>query len=427
MERQLGLYALAFLVPLVATLLLTPLPAALAMRLGMLDLPSAQKHHSQSTPYLGGLAVAGGLATVGVVVASASGQLLTILLGAAVLGALGLADDKAGVGPIVKVIVEVGCGLALWMAGIRAGLFGIYGLDLVLTVLWVVTVTNAVNMIDNMDGLSSGIAGLASLAFFLIAAGRGDYLVASLALALAGANLGFLRHNFPPASIFLGDAGTLMIGFLLAAVGLKLDLVGSTGYVRAAIPFLILAVPLFDMALVVVGRSLDARPFYVGGTDHSSHRLARMGLSGWKVAMANYGVQIACCGLAIGLGRPRRGADASAAGGGGQGGAQVRSPDGRLGRRGREPSRVLRREGRRPPRVTVPRRLGRRRGDRDPHEPGAHGTAFDPAGVRRRERRTDRLLRLVRERLSADGGRARPDARGDAPPRRAGVRRAGGP
>ena len=173
--------------------------------------------------------MAGGLATVGVVAASTSGRLLTVLLAAAVLGGLGLIDDRGGVGPVVKIIVEVGCALALWAVGIRAGLFGLYGLDLMLTVVWVVAVTNAVNMIDNMDGLSSGLAALASLTFFLISAGNGDYLVASLAVALAGATLGFLRYNFPPASIFLGDAGTLMIGFLLAAVSLQLDLVGETG------------------------------------------------------------------------------------------------------------------------------------------------------------------------------------------------------
>jgi UDP-GlcNAc:undecaprenyl-phosphate GlcNAc-1-phosphate transferase len=299
--KHLPLYSLAFLVPLIATLVLTPQAAKLAMRLGLVDRPSPHKHHSESTPYLGGLAVAGGLATVGIVSASTSGRLLTVLLAAALLGGLGLLDDRDGVGPLVKIIVEVGCGLALWAVGIRAGLFGIYGLDLALTLGWVVAVTNAVNMIDNMDGLSSGLAALASLTFFLIAAGVGDYLVASLAVALAGATLGFLRYNFPPASIFLGDAGTLMIGFLLAAVSLQIDLVGESGWVHAAVPVLVLAVPLFDMALVVVGRALDSRPIYVGGTDHSSHRLARMGFSGRKVALTNYAVQIACCSVAIGL------------------------------------------------------------------------------------------------------------------------------
>jgi UDP-GlcNAc:undecaprenyl-phosphate/decaprenyl-phosphate GlcNAc-1-phosphate transferase len=300
-QQRLGLYALAFIGPLVAALLFTPIAAKLAVRFGFLDLPSEKKHHSQSTPYLGGVAVAGAVAIVGIVAGTQSRQLTVIVIGAAVLGLCGLVDDWKGIGPLVKLTAEAACGLGLWMVGIRAGLFGIYGLDLAVTVFWVVMVTNAMNLVDNMDGLSSGIGVLASGAFFIIAAGRGDYLVASLALAMAGANLGFLRYNFPPASIFLGDAGTLMIGFMLAAVGLQLDLVGNTGYVRAAIPILILSVPLFDMALVVLSRTLDGKPFYVGGTDHSSHRLDRMGFSARRVAMAHYGAEIACCGLAIWL------------------------------------------------------------------------------------------------------------------------------
>jgi UDP-GlcNAc:undecaprenyl-phosphate GlcNAc-1-phosphate transferase len=300
-HQRLVLYAVAFFAPLAVTMVLTPLAARLATRLGMLDHPSGHKSHRRPTPYLGGLALAGGLVLVGGFAASASGQLLTILLGGVALGLWGLADDWMTIGPLVKILVEVAGGLALWLAGIRAGLFGIYGLDLALTVFWVVAVTNAINMVDNMDGLSSGIAAIAALAFFVITAGHGNYLVASLALALAGGSLGFLRHNFPPASIFLGDAGALMVGFVLAAVGLKLDLVGESGFVRAAIPVIILGVPLFDMALVIVGRLRAARPVYVGGTDHSSHRLARMGLSARAIALVNYSAQAVCCGVAVWL------------------------------------------------------------------------------------------------------------------------------
>ena len=305
-QQRLVLYASSFSAALALTMVLTPLAARLATRFGMLDHPSVHKAHRRPTPYLGGLALAGGLVLIGGLAASASGQLLTILLGGVALGLWGLADDWMTVGPLVKLFVEAAAGLALWLAGIRAGLFGIYGLDLALTVLWVVTVVNALNMIDNMDGLSSGIAAIAAFTFFAIAAGRGNYLVASFALALAGASLGFLRHNFPPASIFLGDAGTLMIGFVLAAVGLKLDLVGDSGFVRASIPVLILGVPLFDMALVVAGRARAARPVYVGGTDHSSHRLAGMGFSGRAIALTNYAAQAACCGVAVWLMHARR-------------------------------------------------------------------------------------------------------------------------
>ena len=292
-------YALAFAVPFIATLWLTPLASKLAHRLGILDHPEEHKFHHRVTPYLGGLAVAAGLLMVGAITATSSGELLTILVGGLALMIVGFEDDRRAVGPVLKVIVEVAAGVSLWMAGVRAGFFDIYWLDLAVTVFWVVAVTNAANLLDHMDGLLSGTAAIAALAFFAIAASQGLLLVASFALALAGASFGFLRHNFPPARIFLGDAGSLLIGFLLAALALKLDLVGESGLVRAAIPVLILGVPLFDTLLVIVARLREGRPIYVGGIDHSSHRLVAAGMSGRDVALGIYGVQLVLSIIAL--------------------------------------------------------------------------------------------------------------------------------
>ena len=177
---------------------------------------------------------------------------------------LGLLDDLRGLGPVPKLTVEAGLAVLLWAGGVRAGFFDIPPLDLLLTVGWVVVITNAVNLTDNMDGLASGIAAIASLAYFAIAAPQGDYLVASFAIALAGASLGFLRHNFPPARIFLGDAGSLPLGFLLASLGLLLDLDVSNDVERIAVQALIIGVPVFDTILVVLapatrGPTRDAR------------------------------------------------------------------------------------------------------------------------------------------------------------------------
>src|SRR3990172_12949367 len=179
-NRLLLAYAFAFFVPLVATFSLTPLAGRLAHRLGILDHPHENKFHSRVPPYLGGLAVAGGLLIVGAATASASGELLTVVLCGLAVMIVGFEDDRRDVGPLVKLVVEVAAGVALWLAGVRAGLFGIYGLDLILTVLWVVAVTNAFNLLDNMDGLSSGVAGIAALTFFAIAGQRGEYLVGVL-------------------------------------------------------------------------------------------------------------------------------------------------------------------------------------------------------------------------------------------------------
>jgi UDP-GlcNAc:undecaprenyl-phosphate GlcNAc-1-phosphate transferase len=293
-------YALAFVVPLVVTLLLTPVAGRLARRLGILDHPSEQKFHRDPTPYLGGVAVAAGVVAIGFLTIGAS-QIFVILLGGLVLGVWGLIDDWVTVRPSVKLLVQGSAGVALWSADIRAGLFGVEVLDLALTVLWVVAVINAINLLDNMDGLTAGVSAVAGLTFFGIAATRGEYLVASFALALAGASLGFLRHNLPPATIFLGDAGALMLGFLLAALGLKLDLVGENGFVRSAVPVLILGVPLFDMILVIVDRLRGRRPVFRGATDHSSHRLATLGLSHGAVAAVIVAAELICCALALTL------------------------------------------------------------------------------------------------------------------------------
>jgi UDP-GlcNAc:undecaprenyl-phosphate GlcNAc-1-phosphate transferase len=137
------------------------------------------------------------------------------------------------------------------------------------------------------------------VAFFVISAAEGHLLVASVAAALIGASLGFLPHNSPPAGVFLGDAGALFVGFLLAALGLNLDLIGQGGAIRVAIPILAVAVPLFDTTLVVIARLREKRPIFRGGTDHASHRLAARGLSHLQVALVAMGAQAACSAVAI--------------------------------------------------------------------------------------------------------------------------------
>jgi UDP-GlcNAc:undecaprenyl-phosphate GlcNAc-1-phosphate transferase len=226
---------------------------------------------------------------------------LVFLLGALAVAAAGLVDDWRTLRPGPKLLVECGAAVALWVVGVRAGMFGVAALDLGLTVLWVVAVTNALNLLDNMDGLASGVAAVAALAFSAVAASRGDYLVGQLALAVAGGSVGFLLHNFPPAKVFLGDAGTLMLGFLLASLGLKLDMVGQNGLVRSAVPALIVAVPLIDTAFVVIRRLREGRPIVRGGTDHSSHLLAALGLSPRSVALVTYLAQAAGCATALAL------------------------------------------------------------------------------------------------------------------------------
>ena len=292
-------YGFAFLFPLAATLLFTPVAAGVARRLGLIDRPNAQKVPIEVTPYLGGVAVAVGLVVAGLVIGSTVRQAAVVAACALVILLLGLVDDLRGLGPTVRVSVEASLAVVLWFEGVRAGFFGIPALDLALTVVWIVAITNALNLLDNMDGLASGVTALASLAYFAIAVSQGDYLVASFAAALAGTSVGFLRHNFPPARIFLGDAGSLLLGFLLAVLGLMLDLDVPNDVLRIGVQALILGVPVFDTTFVVVSRLRGGRPLLLGGKDHSSHRLAAFGLTGRQVAVTTYAAQLACSCIAV--------------------------------------------------------------------------------------------------------------------------------
>ena len=288
-------YALAFMVPLVGALVFTPVLGRLAGRAGIVDHPKQDRFHSRATPYLGGVAIAAGLLLVVLLVPGEPDQVAVVVVGALVLGGLGLVDDvRGGLGPTVKLALEGAAGAALWAVGIRAGIFDVPALDFGLTVGWVVVVTNAVNLLDNMDGVAAGVVAVAATGMFAIAADQGDFLVASMALAVAGGCLGFLRYNFPPASIFMGDAGTLFLGFLLAALGMKLDLIDPGTLARAVIPVLAVGVPLFDMALVILSRASSGRSIYRGGTDHSAHRLAARGVGTRRIAITAYAAQVAC-------------------------------------------------------------------------------------------------------------------------------------
>jgi UDP-GlcNAc:undecaprenyl-phosphate/decaprenyl-phosphate GlcNAc-1-phosphate transferase len=291
-------YLIAFLIPLVATLILTPMAGRLAGRFDVMDRPGGHKTHLGATPYLGGLAVAGGLLLVGWLSAGASGQLLVVVGGALVLGFVGLLDDVQPVSPWIRLAYQVVAAIALWLVGVRAGVFDATWVDLPITVLWVVAVTNAFNFIDNMDGIAAGVATASGLGIAAIAGYNGDYLVTSLALATSGAALGFLRYNIPPARIFLGDAGSMLLGFMIAALILKLDLPVGPPAPRVLSTVLLAGVPLFDLSVVVIARLRDRRPIWHGSTDHTSHRMTAAGRSRRHVLVYSIAAQLTCSVLA---------------------------------------------------------------------------------------------------------------------------------
>lgn len=297
-------YAAAFAASLALTLVLTPLALRFAARREILDRPGDYKVQPDPVPYLGGVAIVLSFSLV-VLVAGALvtphrfGELMLILGLALALGVMGLVDDLRGLTPWFRLFVQVSAGFLLWAFG--AGVSSVFTaepLNALLTVVWVVGITNAFNFLDNMDGLSAGVAAIGAFAFFLIAVSNGQFLVAALAVALAGCALGFLRHNFHPAKIYMGDAGSLFIGFLLATIGVQLRFDGPTE-VTFFVPILVLGVAIFDTSLVTAARLLHRQSPLRGGRDHTSHRLVFIGIPVPGAVSLIYGCAIGLGWLAL--------------------------------------------------------------------------------------------------------------------------------
>ncbi len=273
-----------------ASLGLTPLSRVIALRLGVVDHPNQRKIHKDNKPMMGGLAIYVGFA-LALILLSPPQYLIefgALLCGSAFLALVGLVDDRYTLGIKSKMLAEIIATLVLIAAGIHIQMFNNPLIDDPLTLFWVVALTNAVNFLDNMDGLAAGLSAIAGGFFTLIAFTQGLSLVSSLAAALTGSAVGFLIYNFSPASSFMGDMGALVLGFLLAILGIKLKFT-SPPDVTWMVPLLVLALPLFDITLVVITRILEGRSPGQAGKDHTSHRLMSLGLSDRWTLLVLYG------------------------------------------------------------------------------------------------------------------------------------------
>lgn len=278
----------------------TPIARRLALRTGTLDYPQARKIHVAPMPLLGGAAIY--IAFILALLLFGDrfyiSQAVGIFLGATIISFFGIWDDRGGVHPLLKLAIgQPLAALILWASGVRVTFLPYPALNLAVTILWVVGISSALNLLDNMDGLSGGVGAIASAFFLLLAIMSGQYLVGSLAAALTGACIGFLYYNFNPASIFMGDAGSLFLGFVLAAVGIKLRFPSNTPVVTWMIPVLVLGLPIFDTTLVVISRlRRGLNPLTTPGKDHVSHRLVAQGWTHREAVLALY---LACCALGV--------------------------------------------------------------------------------------------------------------------------------
>jgi len=303
---------MAFAIALFGSLILTMPVRAFALRIGMVDKPDARKIHIKPVPLLGSAAIYAGflLAVVGTMQNNWHGEIFAILAGATLLAGTGILDDSGKLHHQVKLFVSMPLAACILLAsGIHAQVFtdlvsGPAGhvLDMALTLFWVVGITAAFSILDHMDGLCAGIAAIAA-AFFMIAAWiNGQILVCTLAAATLGAALGFLRWNFAPAKIFMGDGGAMMLGFLSAALGLKLRPAGVHFPIQWLLPVLILGVPIFDTTLIIISRSRRGLlPFTSPGKDHTAHRISNLGFGHKHAVLAMYalGVIFGALGLLV--------------------------------------------------------------------------------------------------------------------------------
>lgn len=284
-----------FLATAVVVLIAAPLVIVLDCRFGFLDHPGPRRIHRDPVPTLGGLAVA--LAVLGVAWLARvlpgpareleARPLLGITLASLPMLALGLWDDLRGAGAWAKLAVQAAAGLVLFAFGFGIPLLThpitgesirLGALNLPLTLVWVLLVINAINLIDGLDGLASGVVLIACLALWVTARGHGDFYVMFLTALAAGATCGFLRYNFPPARLFLGDTGSQFLGLVMASVSL-LESRKGTATVTLLLPLVAMGLPVADSVVAFLRRLLRGKPVFMGDSEHIHHRLLRLGLS----------------------------------------------------------------------------------------------------------------------------------------------------
>ena len=294
---------------------LTPVMRKIAIKIGAVDRPNLdRKTQKEPVPYLGGVAIA-----VGITVASFAALLysdfstetfskaLSVLLPAILISAMGLYDDLKGLEPWPRLVAQTIAGIAVAIYLIQNNTLGQafsnQAINYAVTIFWIVGICNSINFFDNLDGGASGTVAVISIFLFAIAFNQGQSLVSALAVVTAGATLGFLIWNKTPAKIYMGDAGALFLGIIIAVLTIRLDPEVGPQSRALAIPLLLMAVPILDTTTVVISRLSRGISPFTGGRDHLSHRLMRKGLGRkttayvlWAMAAAFGSVAFfACC------------------------------------------------------------------------------------------------------------------------------------
>lgn len=289
-------YLIAFLVSAVIVLWSTPVVKTIGIKSGRVDKPGERKVHQRPMVRLGGVSIfAGTLIALlivwwsggfGILPTETEWEVWGVTLGGLTFFLIGLADDLFNLSPFVRLLMQVIVACLAWWVGVRIdflsipfdGLVQIGWLSLPITVIWLVGMANAINWIDGLDGLAAGVSGIAAVVMLIVTMFMQQQAAALIAAALAGGAIGFLRYNFNPAQIFMGDGGAYFMGFTLAGVAV-IGLVKSTAVTAVLLPYLILAVPIVDMSAVILMRLRHGKSPFRADKRHLHHRLLQLGLS----------------------------------------------------------------------------------------------------------------------------------------------------
>lgn len=291
-------YALPILISAILTYIMTPFVEKLAHRVGAIDVPKDDRRvHKTPIPRLGGLAIYLAFVATLVIFVGLDQKTMGIILGGTMIVAVGIADDIRGVSPKIKLLVQIAAALVLVRFGVKIDFFTnffesegfIYlgSLSIPITVFWVVGITNTFNLIDGLDGLAAGISTISAITLSYIAYINGMYETALLTLILAGACLGFLPFNFNPARIFMGDTGSLFLGFVLSAISVDGAIKGATA-LTMVVPILAMGLPILDTAMAIVRRVQGGRPIMEADKNHFHHRLLSAGFGQKRAVLLMY-------------------------------------------------------------------------------------------------------------------------------------------
>lgn len=290
---------IAFISAVIISFIMTPLARRLAIRVGALDVPKeARKIHNKPMPYFGGLAIYVAIISCMFVYMPHNSTNYYIMAGATILVFAGVIDDMYGMPAKIKLLIQILAALIAIRGGVQihfitnplseSGMSYLFNwLSFVITLFWIVGITNTINLIDGLDGLASGVASIAATTLLFTAANLGhDFIVMQCAI-IAGASLGFLPFNFNPAKIFMGDTGSLLLGYMLAVTSVS-GMVKSVAAVALAVPVFALGLPIFDTAFAIIRRYINRKPIMEADKDHLHHKLMKFGLNQRQTVLIMY-------------------------------------------------------------------------------------------------------------------------------------------